>query len=51
MSGYRIQSLKSGLMKLVKLKIEEYETLATEIEDIDVMIELAMEMEDESMIP
>jgi len=37
--------------KSVETKIEEYETLETAIEDIDVMIELAEEMEDESMIP
>lgn len=37
--------------KSVENKIEEYETLATSIEDIEVMIELAEEMEDESMIP
>ena len=37
--------------KSVENKIEEYETLATAIEDIEVMMELAEEMEDESMIP
>lgn len=37
--------------KSVENKIEEYENLATAIEDIDVMIELAQEMEDESMVP
>lgn len=36
--------------KSVENKIEEYENLATSIEDIEVMIELAEEMEDESMI-
>lgn len=37
--------------KSVENKIEEYENLASSIDDIDVMIELAEEENDESMVP
>jgi len=37
--------------KSLENKIGEYEAIATAIEDIEVMIEMAEEMEDESMIP
>lgn len=37
--------------KSLENKIDEYESIATTIEDIEVMIEMAEEMEDESMIP